>query len=109
MNSQEIFVIVRDCLVARLAVDESEVNLNTLFMQDLGGESIDILDVLHSIEQAMIKKDLPVRYQTLRPVLTEWSETIRTQYEGDIPVEIFCAATAKLLSIEWDPAKLRQG
>lgn len=51
MNRDEIFESVRDVLVEALAVDEDEVTPGATILDDLGAESIDILDISFQLEQ----------------------------------------------------------
>jgi len=51
-SSDEIFKKVRTCLVEALGVDEKEVSLNASITADLGGESIDFLDIVFRLEKA---------------------------------------------------------
>jgi len=51
MNRDEIFENVRDVVVEALAVDEDEVTPQATIFDDLGAESIDILDISFQLEQ----------------------------------------------------------
>ncbi len=51
VSQGEIFLMVRDVLMAALAVDEEEVTLEALLSEDLGGESIDRLDISFQLEK----------------------------------------------------------
>ena len=51
MNRDEIFENVRDVVVEALAVDEDEVTPEATIFNDLGAESIDILDISFQLEQ----------------------------------------------------------
>lgn len=50
-TKEEIFDGVREVLVDALAVDEDEVNMDATLLDDLGAESIDILDILFRLEK----------------------------------------------------------
>lgn len=52
MTRDEIFKRVRDVLVQALAVDEDEVQHDSVLTRDLGAESIDFLDIVFQLEQA---------------------------------------------------------
>lgn len=52
MQRDEIFEKVRGVLVEALAVDEDEVTPGATVFNDLGAESIDILDIGFQLEQA---------------------------------------------------------
>jgi acyl carrier protein len=47
----EINVVVKDAVGAALALDEDEVTPDATLMDDLGAESIDLLDILFRIEK----------------------------------------------------------
>lgn len=52
MQRDEIFEKVKDVLVEALAVDEDEVMSGATIFNDLGAESIDMLDIGFQLEQA---------------------------------------------------------
>lgn len=64
-NSEEIFEKVRDVLVDALAVDEDEVQLESTLVDDLGAESIDLLDIVFQLEKAF---DIKIDRGELIPV-----------------------------------------
>lgn len=64
-NSEEIFEKVRDVLVDALAVDEDEVQLDSTLVDDLGAESIDLLDIVFQLEKAF---DIKIDRGELIPV-----------------------------------------
>ena len=47
----EVDVVVKEAVVEALALDDDEVTPNATLMDDLGAESIDILDILFRIEK----------------------------------------------------------
>ncbi len=51
-SENQIYEKVKDCLVEALGVDEDEVSLNASITADLGGESIDFLDIVFRLEKA---------------------------------------------------------
>ncbi len=51
-SENEIFEKVRECLVEALGVDDDEVTLEASITADLGGESIDFLDIVFRLEKA---------------------------------------------------------
>jgi len=51
MSQDDTFAIVQEAVVAALGVDEDEVTPDATLMDDLGAESIDLLDVLFRIER----------------------------------------------------------
>ena len=50
-TKDEIFAGVRDVLVEALAVDEEEVTMEATLVDDLGAESIDLLDIVYQLEK----------------------------------------------------------
>lgn len=52
MSEQEVFDKVRDVLVEALGVDEDEVTPEAKLFDDLGAESIDVLDIAFRLEKA---------------------------------------------------------
>ncbi len=50
-SKNEVFEKVRNCLVEALGVDEEEVKPEATIMNDLGGESIDFLDIVFRLEK----------------------------------------------------------
>lgn len=50
-TKEEIFEGVREVLVDALAVEEDEVNPESTLVDDLGAESIDLLDIVFNLEK----------------------------------------------------------
>lgn len=50
-SEAEIFEKVKHCLVEALGVDDDEVTLEASITNDLGGESIDFLDIVFRLEK----------------------------------------------------------
>jgi acyl carrier protein len=50
MEKEEIFEVVKEGLVDVLGVDEDEVTMDSSFYDDLGAESLDMLDLFFRIE-----------------------------------------------------------
>ena len=48
----EIYDKVKDCLIEALGVDDEEIKPEATIMNDLGGESIDFLDIVFRLEKA---------------------------------------------------------
>ena len=49
--ADEIFVKVRKIIVEQLSVDESEVVYDALFIDDLGADSLDIVELIMALEE----------------------------------------------------------
>src|SRR5215217_6933948 len=52
MTRDEIDSAVKEAVVEALALDEDEVQDDSTLMEDLGAESIDLLDILFRVERA---------------------------------------------------------
>lgn len=50
-SNEEIFEKVKSCMVEALGVDDEEVTLGASITADLGGESIDFLDIVFRLEK----------------------------------------------------------
>ena len=68
-GDRPVFVVMQEILVDALGVEESEVNLESKLVSDLGAESIDILDISFRIEE---------EYDVSLPT-KEWTELFSTQ------------------------------
>jgi len=51
MDDDELFAGVRDCVVEALEVDPATVRPETRLIEDLGADSLDLLDLLFHLEQ----------------------------------------------------------
>lgn len=51
MEKEEIFEVVKEGLVEVLGVDEGDVAMDSSFYDDLGAESLDLLDIFFRIEK----------------------------------------------------------
>lgn len=51
-TKEDVFAGVREALVEALAVDDDEVTLDATLVNDLGAESIDLLDIVYRLEKA---------------------------------------------------------
>lgn len=52
MTEQEIFENIKAIIVDRLGVDESKVTYETSFQEDLGADSLDIVELVMEMEDA---------------------------------------------------------
>lgn len=52
MTRDDIFKKIQAILVDALAVDDEDVEMNSVLTKDLGAESIDFLDIVFKLEQA---------------------------------------------------------
>jgi acyl carrier protein len=51
MTNDEIFQRVKDIIVKQLGVDEAKVNLEASFVDDLGADSLDTVEVVMALEE----------------------------------------------------------
>lgn len=51
MEQNEMFLVVKDCLVETLGIDKESVTIDSSLYDDLGAESLDLLDVFFRIEK----------------------------------------------------------
>ncbi len=51
METEQIFEKVRSVIVEQLGVDESEVTMDASFLDDLGADSIDIVEFIMALEE----------------------------------------------------------
>ncbi|AZR72749.1 acyl carrier protein [Anoxybacter fermentans] len=51
MDRDKIFEIVRDIIVEELGVEPEEVTLDASFLEDLGADSLDIVELIMAFEE----------------------------------------------------------
>ena len=51
MSSEEVFEKVKDIIVEQLGVEESAVTLEASFIDDLGADSLDIVELVMALEE----------------------------------------------------------
>jgi acyl carrier protein len=51
MEQNEMFLVVKDCLIETLGIDKESITMDSSLYDDLGAESIDMLDVSFRIEK----------------------------------------------------------
>lgn len=56
MNVESVYPKVKEIIADVLVTDESEINLNSRLISDLGAESIDFLDLVFQLEKAFAIK-----------------------------------------------------
>ncbi|MDP2182598.1 MAG: acyl carrier protein [Actinomycetota bacterium] len=52
MEHEEIFDKVKDVIVEQLNVDEADVNEDSSFVDDLGADSLDIVELVMALEES---------------------------------------------------------
>ena len=50
-DQEEIFAKVREIIVDQLGVEEGEVKLESSFVEDLGADSLDIVELIMALEE----------------------------------------------------------
>lgn len=56
MNEQEVFDKVKNIIVERLGVDEEKITRDTTFKDDLGADSLDIVELVMEMEDTFGKE-----------------------------------------------------
>ncbi len=51
MSKEEVFDSIRDMLVDQLGLSEEEVTINASFAEDLGTDSLDLVELVMSMEE----------------------------------------------------------
>jgi acyl carrier protein len=51
MEQNEVFSKVKDIIIEQLGVEESEVKMETSFVNDLGADSLDIVELIMAMEE----------------------------------------------------------
>lgn len=51
MDQNEVFSKVKDIIVEQLGVEEGEVKMETSFVDDLGADSLDIVELIMAMEE----------------------------------------------------------
>ena len=51
METEEIFEKVKTVIVEQLGIDESSVRMESSFLDDLGADSLDIVDLIMNLEE----------------------------------------------------------
>jgi acyl carrier protein len=51
MDQNEVFSKVKDIIIEQLGVEESEVAMKTSFVDDLGADSLDIVELIMAVEE----------------------------------------------------------
>ena len=51
MANEELFAKLKDIIVEQLGVDADEISLKTSFVEDLGADSLDIVELVMAMEE----------------------------------------------------------
>ena len=90
MDENTILEKVKASVVDALGVDEEEVKPNSVLFDDLGAESLDLLDIVFRLEKAF---GTPAREWLMRQLDYELAEVMRRAKK--IKVEPFRASTTE--------------
>jgi len=103
MNDQEIFETLRECIAQTIGVDAEKVSPDASLIDDLGADSLDLLDLVFRLEQAFhirisrgdierkAKETLPEEDFEKDGLLTEQAKSALRQELPEIPPERFAA------------------
>lgn len=67
MNQDEIFQEVKEIIVNQLQIDESEIKLDTNFQNDLGADSLDLVELIMALEE---KFDMKISDEEAESIIT---------------------------------------
>ena len=73
MSKEEIFNKVRDIVVEQLGVEADEVNIDSTFIDDLGADSLDIVELIMAFEEEFgieIPDEAAEKIKTVQDVVT---------------------------------------
>ena len=73
---EDVFEQVKDCLVDSCGVDRQEIELDKTLMDDLGIDSIDLIDLVYTLE----------KHYTISIEIGEFAKTVAKEL-GDVPFE----------------------
>lgn len=51
MNTQEVFAKMQELIHEQFAVDDSDITMETSFEEDLGADSVDLVDLVMAMEE----------------------------------------------------------
>ena len=73
MSKEEIFNKVRDIVVEQLGVEADEINIDSTFIDDLGADSLDIVELIMAFEEEFgieIPDEAAEKIKTVQDVVT---------------------------------------
>jgi len=103
MRESEIFAKVRDCFVEALGVEPDEVHLKASVIDDLGAESLDLLDIVYRLERAF---DIKIPRGNIE---NQARQTTEGEYEVDGVLTQLALDRLKAVMPEVPPAVFRPG
>ena len=80
MTEQEIFEHIKAIIVDRLGVDEDKINYDTNFQNDLGADSLDIVELVMEMEDTFNEE---ISYEVAEQITTVGKavEFIKTRFQ----------------------------
>ena len=57
MNTEEVFEKVKAVIVEQLGVSEATVEMEASFIDDLGADSLDIVELIMALEEELMEKE----------------------------------------------------
>lgn len=82
-----VFAVLRDVLVEQLGVDEDDIGLNSEFIEDLGADSLDIVEIIMAVEEIWwveIHDEEAEKLSTVQD-LVDW--LVRKYQQGECRIE----------------------
>ena len=70
MAKEEIFDKLKELVVDQLGVEEDEVTMEASMQDDLGADSLDLVDLVMSVEENSVSRLLTKIWKTSRPLAT---------------------------------------
>jgi len=52
----QVYETVKKLLVENLSIDEAKINENANIMQDLGADSLDLMDLVNELEKSILSR-----------------------------------------------------
>jgi len=105
MNDQEIFEKLRECIAQTIGIEADKVTPDASLIDDLGADSLDLLDLVFRLEQAFhirisrgdierkAKETLPEEDFERDGLLTEQAKSALRLELPEVPAERFAALT----------------
>ena len=59
MSAEEIFKTMQDLIVEQFAIDADEVTMNSSFEDDLGADSVDLVELVMAMEEEFEVDEIP--------------------------------------------------
>ncbi|HEW91449.1 MAG TPA: acyl carrier protein [Thermotogaceae bacterium] len=86
MTKQEIFQITKNIIVDKLNVEEEDIKLSSSFIDDLGADSLDIVDLVMAFEDEFgvkVEDEDVEKLQTVKDVVEYISKRLNNSSDND--------------------------